>query len=215
MKKIVIFTLFFFIFSMAFSYTNTTAKNVNFSQQELDFNNSEIEKAFKIFFDPAAETGRDFFDEYIKLDYDKLSPKVKESADSIIKTANDYSTLLLKNMKYEISSITYTGPKTAVVEINITSPEITDYLNENKLKIMESTVAMIEARTGKSIAQIAKERASNKEYPQIISISTSEALLNFYIEGIKESTKDVTETKKFNVEKTDTTWIIKSDIYSI
>ena len=215
MKKIILVTLFSFMCLISFSYKSTTVKNIVFSEQELSSNNFAIEKAIESFFDPTIETGNEFFETYIKLDYDTLSPTVKEAADSLINTANNYSYLFLEKTKYEISSITYTKPNTASVEIILTSPDIKSYLNNNKSKLPELTVEKIETRTGKSITQVAKDRDKNKEYPQIISISSSESMLELYTEGVKNSKKAVTDIKKLNIEKINGDWIVKSDIYSM
>ena len=215
MKKIILVTLFSFMCLISFSYKSTTVKNIVFSEQELSSNNFAIEKAIESFFDPTIETGNEFFETYIKLDYDTLSPTVKEAADSLINTANNYSYLFLEKTKYEISSITYTKPNTASVEIILTSPDIKSYLNNNKSKLPELTVEKIETRTGKSITQVAKDRDKNKEYPQIISISSSESMLELYTEGVKNSKKAVTGIKKLNIEKINGNWIVKSDIYSM
>ncbi len=215
MKKIILVTLFSFMCLISFSYKSTTVKNIVFSEQELSSNNFAIEKAIESFFDPTTETGNEFFETYIKLDYDTLSPTVKEAADSLINTANNYSYLFLEKTKYEISSITYTKPNTASVEIILTSPDIKSYLNNNKSKLPELTVEKIETRTGKSITQVAKDRDKNKEYPQIISISSSESMLELYTEGVKNSKKAVTDIKKLNIEKINGDWVVKSDIYSM
>ena len=215
MKKIILVTLFSFMHLISFSYKSTTVKNIIFSEQELSSNNFAIEKAIESFFNPTTETGNEFFETYIKLDYDTLSPTVKEAADSLINTANNYSYLFLEKTKYEISSITYTKPNTASVEIILTSPDIKSYLNNNKSKLPELTVEKIETRTGKSITQVAKDRDKNKEYPQIISISSSESMLELYTEGVKNSKKAVTDIKKLNIEKINGDWIVKSDIYSM
>ena len=215
MKKIILVTLFSFMCLISFSYKSTTVKNIVFSEQELSSNNFAIEKAIENFFNPTIETGNEFFETYIKLDYDTLSPTVKEAADSLINTANNYSYLFLEKTKYEISSITYTKPNTASVEIILTSPDIKSYLNNNKSKLPELTVEKIETRTGKSITQVAKDRDKNKEYPQIISISSSESMLELYTEGVKNSKKAVTGIKKLNIEKINGNWIVKSDIYSM
>lgn len=215
MKKIILVTLFSFMCLISFSYKSTTVKNIVFNEQELSSNNFAIEKAIESFFNPTIETGNEFFETYIKLDYDTLSPTVKEAADSLINTANNYSYLFLEKTKYEISSITYTKPNVASVEIVLTSPDIKSYLNNYKSKLPELTVEKIETRTGKSITQVAKDRDKNKEYPQIISISSSESMLELYTEGVKNSKKAVTGIKKLNIEKINGNWIVKSDIYSM
>ena len=215
MKKIILFILFTFAFSTSFSYETTTSKNISLNPQELNSNDSAIEKTVENFFDPEIKTGKNYFKTYIQLDYDTLSQTVKDAADSLIDVADNYGFYLLKNTKHEISSINYTSSSTAIVEIIVTSPDIKDYLNKNKTTISTSMLKKIEARTGKSITQVAKERATNKEYTQIIDISSSEAMLELYTEGVKNFKNTTTQTKKFNVEKINGNWVIKADIYSM
>ena len=65
MKKIILFILFTFAFSTSFSYETTTSKNISLSHQELNSNDSAIEKTVENFFDPEIKTGKNSAQYYV------------------------------------------------------------------------------------------------------------------------------------------------------
>ena len=210
MKKIIMFILFLFTYSISFTYTTNTASNVNFKSQELKSNNTGIEKSVATFFNPSNVSRERFFKEYPDFDYSSLNAREKQGADYFISSANNYASILLKNIKYQISSINYSDADRAVVEIKITYPNIDDYLAKVEANMEKAVSDKIELRTGKPLDQISD---LDEENSTLMYMALAEFIMDTATDGMKSTKSTATDTVKYNVQKIDGIWILDASIY--
>ena len=206
MKKILLllFTtlaLFSTVFS-ANEYKITIDSKAGLTNQEILINNKLIEKSIADFHNVDNIDKKSFL-KFLNVDFS--AKEAEELSENIYKIGKS----ILTYSKYEIKEIHYIDNENAKAYVEISLPDVDNYLNTNNLEFEKEIERKFKQKTGKNIKQIFEDNSfEGEEYASLV-INIMLEILNSNVKNIKTYK---TNPSVYDIKKVNNNWVIDGDL---
>lgn len=206
MKKIfILFFTTFILFSTAFSaneYKITVDSKTELTNQEILTNSILIEKSIADFHNVDNIDKKSFL-KFLNADFS--DKEAEELYGNIYKTGKS----ILVHSKYEIKEIHYIDNENVKAYVDISVPDVDEYLNTLGSEFEKEIEKKFKQKTGKNIRELYESNSSEDEEYVSLVLNIMLEILNSNIKNIKTYK---TNASVYDIKKVNNNWVINGDL---